>query len=138
MKAEVINVKGLTFIGKAESNHWMVMDGSKEFGGFEAGIKPMEAVLVALGGCTGMDVVSILNKMKVDFDSFEILIDTERAEEHPKVFTKIHLTYRFKGKNLPKEKIEKAVKLSQERYCSVSAMLRKSADVDWKVETVEE
>ena len=138
MKAEVVNVKGLTFVRKAESSHWMVMDGSKEFGGFEAGIKPMEAVLVALGGCTGMDVVSILNKMKVNFDSFEIIIDAERAKEHPKVFTKIHLTYRFKGKNLPRDKIEKAVRLSQERYCSVSAMLRKSAEIDWEIEIAEE
>ncbi|MHC1568686.1 MAG: OsmC family protein, partial [Candidatus Syntropharchaeia archaeon] len=85
-----------------------------------------------------MDVVSILNKMKVDFDSFEILIDSERAEEHPKVFTKIHLIYRFKGKNLPRDKIEKAVKLSQERYCSVSAILRKSAEIDWEIEIEEE
>lgn len=138
MKAEVVNVKGLTFVGKAESNHWMVMDGGKEFGGFEAGIKPMEAILVALGGCTGMDVVSILNKMKVNFDSFEITIDAERAKEHPKVFTKIHLTYRFKGKNLPRDKIEKAVRLSQERYCSVSAMLGKGADIDWEIEIAEE
>ena len=115
MKAEVVNVKGLTFVGKAESNHWMVMDGSKEFGGFEAGIKPMEAVLVALGGCTGMDVVSILNKMKVNFDSFEIIIGAERAKEHPKVFTKIHLTYRFKGKNLPRDKIEEVADTARKR-----------------------
>jgi len=85
-----------------------------------------------------MDVVSILNKMKVNFDSFEIIIDAERAKEHPKVFTKIHLTYRFKGKNLPRDKIEKAVRLSQERYCSVSAMLRKSAEIDWEIEIAEE
>jgi len=138
MKVEVVNVKGLTFIGKADSNHWMVMDGGKEFGGFEAGIKPMEAVLVALGGCTGMDVVSILNKMKVKFNSFEVLINAERAEDHPKVFTKIHMKYRFKGRNLPRDKIEKAVKLSQERYCSVSAMLRKSAEIEWEIEIVED
>lgn len=133
MKVEVINVRGLTFLGKGESNHWMVMDGDGTFGGFRAAIKPMEAVLVALGGCTGMDVVSILSKMKIDLDSFEICIDAERSEEHPKVFTKIHIMYIFKGKDLPKDKIERAVELSQERYCSVSAMLRKTANITWDI-----
>ena len=134
MKAEIVNVKGLTFLGKADSNQWIAMDGDKKFGGFNAAVKPMEAVLIALGGCTGMDVVSILSKMKVKYDSFEIEINAERAEDHPKVFTKIELKYKFKGKDLPRDKIEKAIRLSQERYCSVSAMLRKTADIKWEIE----
>lgn len=134
MKAKIVNVKGLTFVGKADSSHWMVMDGDEKFGGFNAAVKPMEAVLIALGGCTGMDVVSILSKMKVKYDSFEIEINADRTEDHPKVFTKIELKYKFKGKDLPRDKIEKAIRLSQERYCSVSAMLRKVADIKWESE----
>ena len=107
------------------NNHRIVMDSDPAFGGKEKGPRPKMLVLSALGGCTGMDVVSILNKMRVTPDSFRVIAEADIADEHPKVFTKIHLTYEFKGKNLPQDKLKKAVDLSQERYCPVSAMLRK-------------
>lgn len=123
---KVKQVEGITFVGKGNSNHWVVMDGPETFGGAEAGTRPMELFLISLGGCTGADVASLLQKMRVHVDKFEIDISADRAPEHPKYYTKIDLVYRFWGKNLEtfKDKIEKAINLSQEKYCSVSAMIR--------------
>jgi putative redox protein len=131
MKAEVVNVRGITFIGKAGSGHWTTMDGSTDFGGSEASSTPKELVLTALGGCTGADVASILNKMKEKYSRFEINLDAEIAEEHPKVFTKIHMNYIFWGNNLKEENISKAISLSQDKYCSVSAMLKESVELTY-------
>lgn len=132
MEAEVRNIEGVTFIGKGDSDHWVPLDGPSKFGGSEAGAKPMEMVLIALGGCTGMDVTSLLNKMKVDYDDFKVKLSAERSEEHPRVFTKIHIKYIVKGENISEEKVKKAVNLSQEKYCPVSAMLRKAAEVTYE------
>jgi putative redox protein len=115
------------------NNHRIVMDSDPAFGGKEKGPRPKLLVLSALGGCTGMDVVSILNKMRVTPDSFRVVAEADIAGEHPKVFTKIHLTYEFKGKNLPQEKLKKAVDLSQERYCVVSAMLKKACPFTYEI-----
>lgn len=125
-KIEVKFVDGMTFIGKGESNHWVVMDGAETVGGSDAGTRPMELVLIALGGCTGMDVVSILRKKRVKFDKFEMKISGERAEEHPKVYTKIDIEYIIYGKEINPKDVEHAIELSQSKYCSVSAMLKKS------------
>jgi putative redox protein len=120
------NVDGITFVGHGKSNHWVAMDGSQAFGGSEAATSPIELFLISLGGCTGMDVKSMLKKMRVKFDKFEINIDAERAEEHPKVYTRIDLVYKFWGQDLEadKAKIEKAINSSQDKYCSVSAMIK--------------
>jgi putative redox protein len=120
------NVEGITFVGHGKSKHWVSMDGSQTFGGSEAATSPMELFLISLGGCTGMDVASLLKKMRVNYDKFEINIDSERAEEHPKVYTKINVTYKFWGKDLKsdKAKIEKAINSSQDKYCSISAMIK--------------
>ena len=115
------------------NNHRIVMDSDPAFGGQEKGPRPKMLVLSALGGCTGMDVVSILNKMRVNPDSFRVVAEADIADEHPKVFTKIHLTYEFKGKNLPQDKLKKAVDLSQERYCPVSAMLKKACPFTYEI-----
>ncbi len=135
MKIEVHRAKDATLITKADSNHWVVMDSVKKFGGSEAATKPMEMVLMALGGCTSMDVLSLLKKMRVELDSYDLEVQGERAEEHPKPFTKIQLDYYFKGNGLAdkKDKIEKAVKLSQEKYCGVSAMLAKTAEINYDI-----
>ncbi len=128
--AEVIvkQVEGITFVGRGESRHWVVMDGPEAFGGSEAGTRPMELFLMSLAGCTGADVASLLKKMRVNVDQIEIVVKGQRAEEHPKVYTQIELEYRFYGNDLEaaKEKIEKAIELSQWKYCSVSAMIRKA------------
>ncbi len=124
---------GMKFEAIPPSGHRVVMDSSPAHGGEDAGPRPMELVLVALGGCTGMDVVAILKKMKQEVDQISIEVSAERAEEHPRVYTRVHLEYRFRGKDLSREKIEKAVRLSQERYCSVSEMLRKTAELTYSV-----
>jgi putative redox protein len=113
--------------------HRFITDTSVENGGNNLGPRPKQMLLAGLIGCTGIDVVSILNKMKVDLDDLNIKVEAESSEEHPKVYTSIHLTYIFKGKDLPKEKLERAVSLSQERYCGVSAMLKKAAPVTYEI-----
>lgn len=122
-------VEGLALAGMTDSGHMVPMDTKKEVGGLESAPTPMELVLQALIGCTQMDVVSILKKMKVEYDEFIVSETHERAEDHPKVYTKIHLTYSFKGEGMDIEKVKKAVKLSKERYCGVSAMLSKTAEI---------
>ena len=136
MKAELVHIKGLTFTGRADSGHWVSLDTISDLGGNEGGTKPMEMVLVALGGCTGMDVVSILRKMQVQYDSFEIEVEGEMAEEHPKVFTRIRLKYIFRGEGMDTSKVEKAITLSQDRYCPVTAMLRQTAEMNWEYEII--
>lgn len=113
--------------------HNFITDASKEIGGENLGPRPKKLLLAGLIGCTGIDVVSILKKMKVELESFNLEAKAESSEEHPKIYTEIHLTYRFKGKNLPIDKLEKAVSLSQEKYCGVSAMLKKAAPVTYDI-----
>ena len=129
MKANVVQVKGISFIGKAASNHWVAMDGPAGFQGSDAGTRPKELILIGLGGCTGADVASILGKMKEPLSRFEIDIDAESSEEHPKVFTKIHLTYKFWGEGVKEGNLEKAITLSQDKYCSVTAMLKDAVSI---------
>ena len=131
MEVLVKQIKGITLAARADSQHWVVMDSDREVGGFNSASKPLELILIGLGGCTGMDVVSILKKMRVDLDDFEVVLKAERSEEHPKVFTHIQLQYRFFGKNLSKEKLEKAINLSRTKYCAVSAMLSKAVTIDY-------
>lgn len=134
MNAEVVQVRGITFIGKAASGHWIPMDGPPDFQGSDSATRPKELILIGLGGCTGADVASILSKMRENLLRFKIDIDAESATEHPKVFTKIHITYKFWGENLKKDNLEKAIALSQDRYCSVSAMLKKSVSISHSYE----
>ncbi|MCE1169172.1 MAG: OsmC family protein [Sphingobacteriia bacterium] len=132
-----IDVK-TTWSGKMafESNvdgHQIKMDADASVGGDDSGARPKKLLLAGLAGCTGMDVVSILDKMKVSFDSFEIITDAVQTEDHPKVYEKITITYVFSGKDLPEDKLRRAIELSQDKYCGVSAMLRKSSELDWKL-----
>lgn len=129
MKAIIKQVEGCSFVGKADSGHWVPIDTSKDDFGSDAAVRPMELVLLALGSCSGCDVVSILNKKKVMLDGFEINIDAERAEAYPKVFTKIHLEYVFYGKDINRLHVERAITLSIEKYCSVYAMLKDSVAI---------
>jgi len=135
-KAYIKQVKGITFAGKTDSNHWITMDGPEEFGGSNAGIRPKELLLIALGGCTGSDVVSILQKKRTNLQDFEINVSADVADEHPQVFTKIHIEYVFYGNDLQAKDIERAIELSQTKYCSVTKMLEKAAEVthSYKIE----
>jgi len=113
--------------------HIVKVDADPKFGGEGSGPKPKPLVLNALTGCTGMDVVSLLKKMRVEFSDFEINIDAEMTEEHPKNYNKIHLTYNIKANEIDRAKVEKAVNYSQERYCGVSFMLSKSAELTYEI-----
>ena len=115
------------------SGHHIILDAAEEVGGENAGPRPKELMLSALEGCTGMDVVSILKKMKVELDAFDIKIEADLTEEHPKVYSKMHIIYQFKGKDLDMEKLQKAIRLSQENYCGVSAMYRKAMEVSYEI-----
>jgi putative redox protein len=137
MKAILKSIQGCSFVGKADSNHWVVIDTKKEVLGSDAATHPMELVLLALGSCTGCDVLSILKKKKVQLDNAEINIDAERSEEHPKVFTKIHLEFVFSGKDLNPIHLERAIELSQQKYCPVSAMLRPTVPISTSFRIVE-
>jgi putative redox protein len=122
--ALVKQLQGVSLAGKTDSNHWLVMDGPKEFGGNDAGIRPKELLLLALGGCTASDVVSVLQKKRVKIDGFEIHVTAEQRDEHPQVFTKIHLEYVIRGDDIRPQDVERAIELSESKYCSVNAMLR--------------
>lgn len=128
-KAFVKQIRGVTFVGKTDSNHWVTMDGPEQFGGSDAGIRPKELILLALAGCTGSDVAVILQKKKIQLDGFEMNLSAEVQETHPQVFTKIHLEYVFYGKEIPVEAVERAIELSQKTYCSVTAMLQKAVEI---------
>ncbi|MDP2038147.1 MAG: OsmC family protein [Ignavibacteria bacterium] len=128
-KAVVKHIKGVTFMGKADSNHWISMDGPEEFGGSNAGTRPKELLLLALGGCTGSDVAVILKKKKINVEGFEINLTAEMQETHPQVYTKINVEYVFYGNDVPKEAVERAIELSQKTYCSVTAMLQKAVEI---------
>jgi putative redox protein len=114
---------GLAFAAKGDSNHWVTMDGPIAVGGTEAGSRPKELVLYALAGCTASDVVNILKKKRVPLQGFEMYLTGEEAEEHPKVFTDIHIEYVFFGDGVNPTDVERAIELSTTKYCSVSAML---------------
>lgn len=136
MKAIIKQIKGISFVGKTDSNHWVTIDGPKEFDGSEAAARPKELLLLALGTCTGSDVVMILNKKKMEFTDFEIHLDAEEAKDHPKVFTKIHIEFLFRGKDLNSKHIERAIELSQNKYCPITYMLKSSVEINtsYKIE----
>ncbi|MCX7831419.1 MAG: OsmC family protein [Actinobacteria bacterium] len=134
MNVRVRWLTDLAFESKNEQGLRYFMDTTQEDGSPGIGPKPMEMLLSALAGCTGMDVVSILNKMRVKINDFYMEVSAKRAEEHPKVFTEIKLTYYLEVENeSDKEKVLKAVQLSQEKYCSVGAILKKAAKYDYRI-----
>lgn len=130
----VKHLEGTTFVARGETNHWLAMDTKVENGGSNGASTPMELVLFGLGGCTAVDVESILRKMKVDVERFQVDLDFERCADHPKVYTSIDMNFRFWGKDLPQDRLERAVQLSEDKYCSVAAMLRPNVDIKIKVE----
>jgi len=138
MKAKIIQIEGLAFVGKSDSNHWVSIDGPKDFFGSEAASRPMELLLVSLGSCTGSDVVSILEKKKVDLLGFEINLDAQRSDKHPKVFTNIHIEYVFYGHKLNPVHLERAIELSQNKYCPIVRMFASSVDIKTSYRIVDE
>jgi putative redox protein len=119
------------------NGHTIILDATEAVGGENRGSRPKPLMLVALAGCTGMDVVSILKKMRVEPEGFNVLVEGDLTEEHPKQFTKMHVIYEFKGKDLPMDKLEKAINLSEERYCGVSAMYRKIIGITTEIRIID-
>ncbi|MBL8792005.1 MAG: OsmC family protein [Rhizobiales bacterium] len=135
MKAKVTWINGRAFLGESGSGHGIVMDGAPEAGGRNIGVRPMEMMLLGLGGCTAFDVVMILEKAREKITGCEIELEGDRAGEDPKVFTKVKMIYTFKGQGLKPAMVERAVKLSSEKYCSASRMFEKTAEIshEWKI-----
>ena len=113
--------------------HKIILDAGPQVGGENRGPTPKPLMLSALGGCTGMDVISILKKMQVEVEGFSVKVDTEVTEEFPKHYTKMHVTYEFTGKDLPIDKLKRAVELSEEKYCGVSAVYRKAIEMSSEI-----
>ncbi len=135
MKAKITWINGRAFLGESGSGHGVVMDGAPEAGGRNIGVRPMEMMLLGLGGCTAFDVVMILEKSREKITGCEVALEAERATEDPKVFTKVKLLYTLTGHNLKPAAVERAIKLSSEKYCSASKMFEKSAllEHEWKI-----
>ena len=131
MKIEIKHIQGVTFIGKGETNHWVSIDGPEEFHGSNAGSRPKELLLISLGSCTGSDVANILHKKKAPLEEMEIEVVGDIVDKHPKVFSKIHLIYKFYGKNLSDHDINRAIDLSQNKYCPISNMLSKACEITY-------
>lgn len=120
---------GVAFAAKGDSNHWIMMDGPASVGGTDAGCRPKELLLCALAGCTASDVVSILKKKRVPLSGFEMHLTGHEAEDHPKIFTDIHVEYVFVGCDIDPADVERAIELSTAKYCSVSAMLTPKVNI---------
>jgi putative redox protein len=138
MKASAQWVDGRMFVGESGSGHSVVMDGAPDAGGRNAGIRPMEMLLIGLAGCTAFDVVHILEKGRDQVAFCRVEVEAERAATDPKIFTKIHLRYRIGGTDLARAKAERAVQLSEEKYCSATAILARSAEITHEVILVDE
>lgn len=137
MRATLKLIDGVSFVGESESGHAVVLDGAADHGGRNIGMRPMELVLIGMGGCTAFDVVTILRKARQDVQDCRIELSAERAEEAPKVFTRIHVHYVVKGHELKPAQVARAVDLSAEKYCSVSMMLGKTATITHDFEIIE-
>jgi putative redox protein len=137
MNISVNWVDGLLMVGKSDSGHTITMDGPPESGGENLGVRPMEMLLLGVAGCTMIDVVTTLKKMRQDLSHLETKINAERATDHPKVFTDIHIQFIVKGKDLDPKKVDKAITLSAEKYCSASIMLGETATITHDFEVVE-
>lgn len=135
MKARVKWVQDVLFIGESGSGHAVVMDGAPEAGGRNLGVRPIELVLLGVGGCTSFDVVSILKKQRQNVLDCVAEMQAERAQSDPKVFTKIHIHFIITGKGLKDEQVKRAIELSADKYCSASLMLKPQVEIthDYKI-----
>jgi putative redox protein len=138
MSKEVVTTKWLSNMAfeTEVTGHKIVLDAGEAVGGENRGPRPKPLMLAALGGCTGMDVISILQKMRLEVESFNVVVEGETTEEHPKHFYKMHVIYEFTGKDLQLEKLQKAVELSEERYCGVSASYKKAMEITSEIRII--
>lgn len=136
--ARIKYTDGMQFVGEAGSGHAIVMDGPPGFGGKDTGLRPTELLLIGTGGCSGMDVISILKKKKQEVTSLEIIVNGKKADEHPKKFTDIDIEFIVKGRNISEEAVKRSVQLSMDKYCSVKATLEGTAKVNYKYTVIQE
>jgi len=134
LKARIKWIEGVSFVAESGSGHAIVLDGAPEAGGRNLGLRPMELVLAGTAACTAFDVVWILKKARQPVEDCVVEAEAERAAEDPKVFTRIHLVYRVSGAKLSEAQVERAVKLSKEKYCSATLMMAKTATITYEIE----
>lgn len=137
MKAEVKWLGGRAFEGTPDSGHRVIMDSSPAFGGEDRGVRPMELLLLGMGGCTSIDVMNILEKSRQDVSGCVAEISADRADQDPKVFVRIHVHFKVTGRNVEAKRVERAIELSAEKYCSASIMLGKTAEITHDFEIIE-
>lgn len=137
MKTQIRWLDGVSFSGQTSSGHAIIMDGPPDFGGKNTGPRPMEMLLLGLGGCTSFDVVTILQKSRQDINDCIVDIEAERADTEPRVYTKIHIHFSVYGRNLSAKQVSRAIKLSATKYCSASIMLDKVAEITHDFEIIE-
>jgi putative redox protein len=138
IKAKVTLLNNMQFAGTASSGHTLIMDAGKESGGHNKGFRPMELLLVGFGGCSGMDMISILRKKRQQVSGLEINVQGEKADTAPKIYKKVRIEYVIKGKGVEKEAVERAIDLSLEKYCSVAATLAKAGAITHTYRIIEE
>ena len=137
MQARIKWIENVSFLAQSESGHSIVLDGAPSAGGKNLGARPMELVLMGTGGCTAFDVVTILKKGRADIVDVEVALSADRAETDPKVFTRIHMHFTVKGRQLKADQVKRAIELSAEKYCSASIMLAHSVTITHDFEIVE-
>jgi len=137
MKAQVKWLGGRAFEGTPDSGHSVIMDSSPDFGGEDRGVRPMELLMLGMGGCTSIDVMNILEKSRQDVTACIAEISAERAETEPKVFVRMHVHFKVTGRNLDAQRVQRAISLSAEKYCSASIMLGKTAEITHDFELIE-
>lgn len=138
MKSKIKLVENMQFVGTADSGHAVIMDAPQSSGGNNTGSKPSELLLMAFGGCSGMDVISILRKKKQDVTNFEINVNGDVPETHPRSFTDIHIEYVVTGRNVSEEAVQRAIALSLEKYCMVGTTLGKGAKITHSYKIIQE
>ena len=136
--AKVTYVNGLQFVGEGSSHHSIVLDGDSSVGGYNSGLRPMELLLIGIGGCSGMDIISILKKKKQDVTGLEINVNGGQASDYPKKFNNISLEFVVKGRNISEEAVKRAIDLSMNKYCSVKATLDGPATITFSYRITEE
>jgi putative redox protein len=138
LHASITYVEDMQFIGKASSGHEIVMDSDPSVGGHNAGVRPTELLLLGIGGCSGMDVISILRKKRQKVTGFAINVKGKRAEDYPKKFTEITIEFSVKGRHISEEAVKRAIDLSMNKYCSVKATLEGSAKISFSYKIIQE
>jgi putative redox protein len=138
LNAKVTYTNGLQFVGESSSGHAIVMDGDPKVGGHNTGLRPMELLLVGLGGCAGMDVISIMKRKKQDVTGLDINVKGQKAENYPKKFTDINIEFIIKGRNISEDALKKSIDLSMNKYCSVKATLEGAAKINYSYKIIQE